>query len=311
MASVLVTGASGYIGGHLVRYLEAEGRWAIRAAFRNVPAGGVTSGAACPFDLFDSAVLNAACAGVDAVIHLAALNDADCRRYPEEAFRVNCAGTHNLVEAARRAGVKRFIYASTAHVYGTPLEGAIDESRLPRPVSIYALTHKCAEDVVLAAAPGMQSMVLRLSNGFGAPSTPEVNAWMLLANDLCRQAVERRKLVLQSPGLQWRDFITMTDVVRGFAHALDVPDGAANGILNLGGENVMRVIDFCALVQKVSERLLGEPLSVERPAVPIGSASPDSFSYSVERLKATGFTLVGDIEGELEHLLRYCRTHFQ
>lgn len=308
MPRVLVTGASGYIGGRLVRHLEKSARWVVRAAFRHLPLD--RSGESCNLDLFDPAALDAACAGVNAVIHLAALNDADCRRNPEDAFRVNCAGTHNLVAAAQRCGIKRFVYASTAHVYGAPLEGEVAEGRVPRPASLYALTHRCAEDIVLAAAPSMEGVVLRLSNGFGAPHAPGVNAWMLLANDLCRQAVERNRLVLQSPGLQWRNFVAMTDVVRGFEHAIEMPADFADGLYNLGSEQTVRVIDFCKRIQSVACTTLGKKVCIECPEAPAGASAGEAFAYSVKRFKASGFQPVGNVDDELAELLRFCVTHF-
>ena len=121
--------------------------------------------------------------------------------------------------------VERFIYFSTAHIYGAPLEGTITEKSLPSPVHPYAITHRAAEDYVIAAAKQkrIQGTVLRLSNSFGAPVSPHVNRWTLLANDLCRQAVEKGTITLRSNGCQYRDFICLTDVEEVMAKMLTNP----------------------------------------------------------------------------------------
>jgi len=73
---------------------------------------------------------------------------------------------------------------------------------VPRPVHPYAITHHAAEDFVLAAHDEKRLMgyVIRLSNGFGAPAHAGVDRWTLLVNDLCRQAVQTRQLILRSAG---------------------------------------------------------------------------------------------------------------
>lgn len=312
---VLVTGALGYVGGRLIRHLAAEPDFVVRAGFRDSARTYVPLPAQCEkasLDLLDVGSLEAACVGVDHIVHLAALNDPDCRASPERAFRVNCLGAHDLVTVAKRAGVRRIVYISTAHVYGAPLVGSLDETRMPRPVSLYALTHRCAEDIVLAGGAETRGVVLRLSNAFGAPADPGVNAWMLLANDLCRQAVEKRRLVLQSPGLQWRDFVTMTDVTRGIAHLLRMPENVlGDGVFNLGGDCSLRIIDFAERVRSVCQRVLGFSPDIERPMPFPGDPLPDQFAYQSERLKGAGFQLGRELDGEIENLLRFCEEHFK
>ena len=116
---------------------------------------------------------------MDAIVHLAAMNEMDCARDPAAALEVNTALTLRLLNAAVAAGVRRFVYLSTAHVYGAPLRGHIDERALPRPVHPYAITHRAAEDFVLAAfdAGRIEGVVLRLSNGVGAPAHAAVDRW--------------------------------------------------------------------------------------------------------------------------------------
>src|ERR1051326_4797952 len=223
--SILITGGLGYVGGRIARALAEQTDFALLLGTRHSklpkPAW-LKRGSVIPLDVTGGQALHDVWKGVRFVLHLAAMNEIESAKDPAGAVTVNTLGTLKLVQAAERAGVERFIYFSTAHVYGVPLAGSITEATLPRPVHPYAMTHRAAEDFVLAAhdRKTMGGLVLRLSNGFGAPIRPEVNRWTLLVNDLCRQAVTARKLVLQSSGLQQRDFVTLSDVARAVLHCL-------------------------------------------------------------------------------------------
>lgn len=312
-APVLVTGATGYLGGRLVAHLAAAGaapRPGVRAGRQ---AAGGSGEDAVAIDLGDPAGLARACAGAGAVVHLAALNDADCRRAPDAAWRVNCAGTGQLVDAAVASGVRRFVYVSTAHVYGTPLAGVLTEEALPRPQSIYAITHRAAEDLVLAAhrAGRLEGVVVRLSNAFGAPASAEVAAWGLLANDLCRQAVVEGRLRLRSPGLDWRDFAPLGEVTAALEHLLAVPAAAlGEGLFNLGGAAPLRVLEFARRVALRCRHVLGFEPPLEVPPAPPGAAAPAPLDYRIDRLRATGFAPGRPLDAEVDGLLRFCARAF-
>jgi len=139
----------------------------------------------------------------------------------------------HLMSPAIAAGLERFIYFFTAHVYGEPLIGRITEATLPRPIHPYAITHYAAKNFVLAAhnQNKITGVALRLSNGFGAPTHPNVDCWTLLVNDLCRQAVQTRKIVLRSNGLQQRDLIPLMDIGGAVRHLIALPrSNCADGL---------------------------------------------------------------------------------
>ena len=191
MSRILITGGFGYVGGRLSRRLSEEHEvWV--SSRKPVPDDILRlHGQVKRIDhalLLDPATFPAS---VDVVIHLAALNEIDSVKFPSEAIRVNIDETRMILENSISKKVDQFIYFSTAHIYGAPLEGTITEESLPRPVHPYAITHRAAEDYIVAAVKHnrIKGTVLRLSNSFGAPVSPHVNRWTLLANDLCRQAV--------------------------------------------------------------------------------------------------------------------------
>src|ERR1700722_428392 len=226
MSRILITGGFGYVGGRLSRRLSEEHEvWV--SSRKPVPDDILRlHGEVKRIDhalLLDPATFPAS---VDVVIHLAALNEMDSVKFPSEAIHVNIDETRMILENSISKKVDQFIYFSTAHVYGAPLEGTITEESLPRPVHPYAITHRAAEDYIVAAAKHnrIKGTVLRLSNSFGAPVSAYVNRWTLLANDLCKQAVEKGTIPLRSNGCQYRDFICLADVEEVMAKMLTNPE---------------------------------------------------------------------------------------
>jgi UDP-glucose 4-epimerase len=315
MDNVLITGGSGYIGGRLVQALVEEPQFHLRLGTRQPITNRPTWPEAVeitPLDLLSQDDLNSACRGVRYVIHLAALNEMESLANPEAALRVNGLGSLKLLEAAQRAGVERFIYFSTAHVYGSPLAGMITEESLPRPHHPYAITHRVAEDFVLAAhdQKTIQGLVLRLSNGFGAPASVSANRWTLIVNDLCRQAMTAGKLVLKSSGLQWRDFITLSDVARSVQHLLNLPASACqDGLFNLGGECSLQIIKLAQRIANRASRFLGFTPAIQRPE-PGPTETFQPLEYRVDKFKSTGFTLSGNIDEEIDATLLFCKEVF-
>jgi UDP-glucose 4-epimerase len=313
--NLLITGGFGYLGGRIARGLAGPPAFRVRVTTRKgecPPVPWLPPKSCVRMDLADDRSMAAACEGVDTVIHLAALNENESAADPLKSLLVNGAGTLRLLEAAAGAGVSRFLYFSTAHVYGAPLAGRITEATLPAPVHPYAITHRVAEDFVLAAGRrgSLDGMVVRLSNGIGAPALPTADRWTLVGNDLCRQAVVDRALRLKTPGLQERDFIPISDVVRGTAHLLSLDrEAAGDGLFNLGGECSMTILALARLVRERARAVLGYTPPLHAP--PAGGESPgEALVYSIDRLKATGFRLEGSIAEEIDATLAFCREHF-
>jgi len=260
--------------------------------------------------VLDPASLSAAMQNVQAVVHLAAMNENECLNNPGQAILVNTIGTLNVLQAAVAAGVKHFIYFSTAHVYGTPLVGHLTESTLPRPIHPYAITHRAAEDFVLAAHENKKSIgtVVRLSNGFGVPTHPEVDRWTLLTNDLSRQAVQTRKIVLRSNGLQQRNFITLEDVGRAVGHLLKLTkEQCGDGLFNLGGESSMSIWEMTQRIADRCQIVLGFKPDINRPESELNSIEKtQSLHYDCSKFLKTGFQLKGAVEREIDDTIALC-----
>jgi len=262
-------------------------------------------------DWDDCDALASICVGCDVIIHAAGMNAQDSIANPTEALAFNGAGTARLLVAGCKARVKRFIYLSTVHVYGSPLEGTITEDLPPLNPHPYATSHLAGESAVLYATKNkkIEGLVLRLANAFGAPAGAEANCWMLLVNDLCRQAVIFRNMTLRSTGLQRRDFVTLQDVSRVVAHMIDIPNSnIGDGLFNVGSGKSLRVIDMMEVIQKRCRVVLGYTPEIIRPLPAENEQSP-SLDCRIDRLLSTGFKLKGDPHLEIDDILRMCNAY--
>jgi UDP-glucose 4-epimerase len=309
MKKILITGGLGYIGGRLSSKLSKS--YSVLVSSRReltetefdgsvsfIPANSLLDINSFPEDIF-------------AVIHLAAINEIDSAKSPSLAIEVNIGQTRTILEHAIQKGVKKFIYFSTAHVYGKSLRGDVDEETLPRPHHTYAITHRAAEDYVLAAneTGKITGYVVRLSNSYGAPLFPSINRWSLLVNDISRQAVSTKKIVLNSNGCQYRDFITLTDTISATIFLLELGDTNGNGIFNLSVGKSMTVIEMSRLVAQACN----EVLSIEIPILlPKDSKQTNEIFYRLlpQHFQRLGFSVRDDFRGELSNLISFCHRHF-
>lgn len=313
--NVLITGGLGYVGGRLADRLARQP--GVSVALTDLPPkGGLPAWAAgfpfIPADVLDKKSLAAVftAARPDAVIHLAALNDADCAKKPELAMAVNTGGTFNVLEAASAAGVPRFIYFSTFHVYGPAAGDTITEATPAMPAHPYGITHRAAEDYVnyFKVYKGMKTLIFRMSNSFGCPMDRGVNAWTLVFNDLCRQLVTTGSITLKSAGTQHRDFIPLADAAEAVRYfLLDIPDKWGDGLYNLGGGSSMSILDAARRVEKVYEAKYGQkPGTIKVGPEGHGTHGPKPVNYVIDKIRRAGFAPSSGIDDEIGKTLELC-----
>lgn len=255
---VLVTGGAGYVGSTLVPQLLARGH-RVRVLDSLAHGGGSLLGVwahpAFEFvrgDVRDRTTVAAALDGVDAVVHLAAVvGDPACARDTVTATAVNLEGSLSLLDASRRAGVRRFVFASTCSNYGRlPDPGQLaDEETALRPVSLYAETKVAVERALLAEPTDgpMAATPLRFATVFGV--SPRMR-FDLTVNEFTRELLVRRHLVVFGEQF-WRPYVHVADVARAVAVVLEAPAARVAGrVFNVGdtGENY-RKQDLVELVR--------------------------------------------------------------
>jgi UDP-glucose 4-epimerase len=311
---ILITGGVGFVGGRLAQHLHHAGHEIILGS-RNAssPPDWLPQAEVKQTKWHDGRALEQVCNGADVLIHAAGMNAQDCLTDPVAALEINGLATARLLEAASRSGVKRFVCLSTAHVYASPLMGTITEESCPRNLHPYAASHLAGENVVLSAGERgeIEGIVLRLSNAFGAPAHKNANCWVLLVNDLCRQAVQSGKLVLRSSGLQQRDFISITEVVRVATtlstRALDVQ---LHGIFNVGSGVSQSVLELAQIVQQRCKLVLGFEPELQRLATGADERH-EKLEYRTDKLNKIGLTVSINHSDEIDSLLAFCSVSFK
>ncbi len=220
-ARVLVTGASGFTGSHLCRELVKEGA-RVRGLVRPVSPldrlRDLTEWVELmQGDITDPSSLERPTEGIDYVFHPAAvvsLSEAMAR--PEKAIEVNTLGAYQVARAAKSAGVKKFLYVGTCHVYGDQPEYPIRETAIPRPVGIYSAAKLSGEVLVRSlTSPDFPILFSRAFAKFGP-----VQSTQFLIPNIVSQMLQDREVRLGDPR-PTRDYTYIVDIVRGYMRILE------------------------------------------------------------------------------------------
>jgi nucleoside-diphosphate-sugar epimerase len=281
LCNVLVTGGAGYVGSALVpKLLEEEHRVTVLdlyiygadvfAACRRHPKLNEIKG-----DLRDAETVKRALDGIDTVIHLACIsNDPSYDLDPVLGKSINFDCFRPLVRAAKKAGVERFIYASSSSVYGVREEAEVTEETPLRPLTDYSKYKALCEQVLLGErAPGFVALVIRPSTVCGYAPRLRLD---LTVNILTNHAINKGKITVFG-GSQKRPNIHIKDMVGLYLYVLQQPDGKIDGkIFNAGYEN-FTVMEIAEMVRDA----VGKDVKIEV----VSSNDNRSYHVSSEKMR--------------------------
>jgi UDP-N-acetylglucosamine 4-epimerase len=267
----LVTGAAGFIGSHLVQALLEDGQRVVGldnfatglAANLDEVRDGVTSRQWGRFTFIEGDVRDAdscarACDGIDVVLHQAALGSVPrSLAQPLATHETNVTGLLNVLVAARDAGVRRVVYASSSSVYGDHPEALRREGTVGRPLSPYAASKLAGELYAHAfgSAFALECVGLRYFNVFG-PRQDSRGPYAAVLARWVDALLHDEPVFIHGDGLSSRDFCYVANVVRANLLAAAVP-AAAGKVFNVGGGNRTALNQLFDLVRDAVARHFG------------------------------------------------------
>jgi UDP-glucose 4-epimerase len=259
MASYLITGGAGFIGGHLAEALVRNGH-SVRI-FDDFSSGKKTNLATIANrlemisgDLRDAAGVANAVKGVDGVFHQGAVASVpQSIREPQRTNDVNVGGTLNVLLAARDHGVRRVVMASSSSVYGNSPTLPKVETMPIDPLSPYALQKAAGELYVRMFFPlyGLETVALRYFNVFGPRQDPASEYAPVIPRFITR-ILRGEAPTIYGDGLQSRDFVFVENAVEANLAAMEAPKSACGQAYNIGGGSA---ISLNQLVEKINSIL--------------------------------------------------------
>ncbi|MCQ8119233.1 SDR family oxidoreductase [Methylomonas rosea] len=278
---VLVTGGAGFIGSHLSRELWRQGH---QVSVIDSLVGGRKETIADLLgqerfefhhvDIRDAETISPLFAGIDWVFHLAGLADiVPSIEQPRAYYETNVSGTFNVLEAARAAGIKRFVYAASSSCYGIPEQFPTPESAPVQPQYPYALTKYLGEELVMhwAQLYDLPAVSLRLFNVYG-PHARTTGAYGAVFGVFLAQKLNGKPFTVVGDGTQTRDFTYVTDVANAFIAAAE--SELRGEIMNVGSGGTYSVNQLVGL--------LGGPIEY----IPKRPGEPDCTFADTGKIKA-------------------------
>ena len=289
--TILVTGGAGYIGAHTVRALrDASREVVVLDTLERGNREAVIDAKLIVGDVSDDALVAKICADykIDGVVHFAAYKAVgESMTHPEMYWNNNVASTKKLLATLQRLNVKRFVFSSSAAVYGTPKTAPVNESAPTVPESVYAETKLAIEneltDLAKSSNSAMSSVSLRYFNAAGASSDNKIGEDWSTSQNLVPQVM--RALIDKSfklkifgndyptaDGTCIRDYIHVEDLAAAHVKALEyLENGGETTVCNIGtgqGTSVLQLIEITSQVAKqtvpyeIAARRAGDPVNV-------------------------------------------------
>lgn len=302
---ILIAGGAGYLGGRLAEHLSNIGHEVVvftRQDQNNFSGTKYLKYVEVDWSNFSEVLNNFQ--NADVVINATGMTSSESLQDPEGANNFDEVVTKKLINASLQVRIKLFIQISSIHVYGKNLNGKVLESNEIYGTSAYARRHAQSENLVTRSALP-RTLVLRISNIFGPPSTTNGDCWNLIANGMCRDAILSKIISLRSTGNQLRNFIPISEVTKRVENIIESDNqDELPATLNFAGESTLTIIDMAKMIQLRCQKLFGFS-----PEIVIGQIDDNedisNFVYSSLYSKNLPKYKSVSIENELDATLNY------
>ena len=316
MNKVLITGACGYLGARLSKFLAETGYRV--TAFDSFDPSMYSQWTSLMDEVIigdireETTISDLADKQFDVVIHLISLDHHKSESNTNFVSSINIMPTWNLLDKLTKAGLKKFIYFSTIHVYGNLPKEIITEDQKPKPVNTYGLTHLLSENVCnyYNDKTETECINVRLSNSYGSPVFSENNCWWLVINDLCKTTLEQSEIKLLSDGSPQRDFIHIFDICKAIEILIEAKDSFNQNIFHLASGETLTILELAFIVREVFKDRYLKEINISLPNNSI-SKNPNKyknlkfFMVDITRIKEYGFQPTIDLTTGINSIFKY------
>ncbi|MEA3466569.1 MAG: NAD-dependent epimerase/dehydratase family protein [Thermodesulfobacteriota bacterium] len=270
--NILITGGAGFIGSHLTKTLLDQGHH-IRVLdnfstgkMANLPQAEATQLKIINADICDNAAVIETTSAVDAIIHLAAIASVQASvDDPVTTHAVNLGGTINLLEAARLNRVPKFVFSSSAAVYGNVKNLPTTESTQLAPLTPYAADKLASEHYIdfYRRQHGINTSVFRFFNIYGPRQDPS-SPYSGVISIFIERAIKEQGITIYGDGQQSRDFVFVSDLTRVLSQAVTMTNAPTTSI-NIGNGEKTSLLELLHIVESLSQKKLNVCYSAARP----------------------------------------------
>ncbi|MHA8054502.1 NAD-dependent epimerase/dehydratase family protein [Aquirufa nivalisilvae] len=315
MKKVLVTGANGYLGSQICTLLLKK-RFNVVGVCRKIPNQQALEGPLKGLevllgDLTDKTIISEIeNLVVDSVVHTVSFDHKQSESFEtDKVCQLNVQLNWQLMEMFSTKNISHFIYLSTIQVLGDISNLNVDEESQGIPLNKYGLTHLIGENMVqyYKKKTGLNYLSLRLSNGYGSPILNNSNWSWLVINDLCRMAVFEKKIVLQSNGEIYKDFIHLTDIAKSVSHLL-LTEENLDPLYNMASGHSISLLSVAHTIKKVYELKFGIEIHVfhsRNILSKLDSFQESRYKIVNDNIVKTGFQFDVRLEEGINELLNY------
>jgi UDP-glucose 4-epimerase len=310
---ILVTGGAGLIGSTTIDLLVREHQPAQIVVFDNLSRGGLANledarrdrrVSIVEGDVRDRRAVEHATAGMDAVIHMAAIRITACAAEPREAFDVMCAGSYNVVEAAQHAGVKKIVAASTASIYGLADTFPTTEEHHPYNNRTWYGASKIMLEGLLRSFNdmyGLPYVAFRYFNVYGPRMDVHGKYTEVLIRWMERLEAGQPPLIL-GDGKTTMDFVYVEDIAR--ANVLGLASDVSDEVFNVASGTETSLNDLAAALERVMGASIPPEYGPERKV----NAVPRRLASTEKAERMLGFRAEVTLEEGLRRLVAWWRT---